>query len=126
MYDYPDDEVQLVGWEPFVTRQWELIFAGYMRGVGIRRSGRRWADLLVGGADMSPDVADQLVRAAVVDRPDVAPEDALGPDQIRDRMLAVLDLMCAEQANAAPGGSDADRLAELARFLRDFALGDPI
>jgi len=28
VYDYADDEVTLVGWETFVTRQWESIFAG--------------------------------------------------------------------------------------------------
>lgn len=118
VYDYADDEVALVGWEPFVTRQWELIFSGYRSSAGLRRTGRRWADLLIGGGGLSEATADELVRAAVMDRPDLAPEDAFDPDDVRRRMLALLDLM------ADTAGGDSPNLTELVRVLHEFAGDD--
>ena len=123
VYEYDDDEVDILGWETFVVRQWELIFAGYAGRAGLRRNARRWADLLMGGGNLPLPLADDLVRAAVLDRPDLAPEDARDLDEIRTRMLDILDAMLAtyeaEARLLAPG--DAYLVPTLAEFLRRFA-----
>lgn len=123
MYDYADDEVALVGWEAFVTRQWELIFAGYSNGAGLRRSARRWADPLMGGAGLPVSVADELVRTAVLGHPELAPEDVRNLEAVRLRMLAILDVLAVAFEHAAPLGST-DGLRTLVDFLRQFAGAD--
>lgn len=59
-----------LGWEEFIARQWESIFAGYRTRVGLRRICRRWSDLLETGLGCSQDVADLLVRGEIIDRAD--------------------------------------------------------
>ncbi len=70
VYDHDLEEVESLGWEEFIARQWESIFTGYRSWTGLRRMGRRWSDLIEAGLGCSQDLADQLVRAEVIDRPD--------------------------------------------------------
>ncbi len=70
MYDHDPEEVESLGWEEFIARQWESIFTGYRSWTGLRTMGRRWSDLIEVGLGCSQDVADRLVRSEVIDRPD--------------------------------------------------------
>jgi hypothetical protein len=70
VYDHDLEELEVLGWERFVTRQWESIFTGYRGWAGLRKMGRRWCDLIEAGLGCSQDIADELVRAQVIDRPD--------------------------------------------------------
>jgi hypothetical protein len=70
VYDHDPEDVESLGWEEFVSRQWESIFTGYRGWAGLRRMGRRWCDLIEAGLGCSQDMADELVRAQVIDRPD--------------------------------------------------------
>lgn len=56
-------------------------------------------------------------------RPDLAPEDASSADEIRARMLGILDAMRAECGETATGL--ADDVPALVDFLRAFADGEP-
>jgi hypothetical protein len=70
VYDHDPEEVESLGWEEFIARQWESIFTGYRSWTGLRTMGRRWSDLIEVGLGCSQDVADRLVRSEVIDRPD--------------------------------------------------------
>jgi hypothetical protein len=70
VYDHDPEEVESLGWEEFIARQWESIFTGYRSWTGLRTMGRRWCDLIEVGLGCSQDVADRLVRSEVIDRPD--------------------------------------------------------
>jgi hypothetical protein len=66
VYDSEPGDVDRLGWEEFVLRQWESIFTGYRSWVGVRQIGRRWADLIEGGLGCSQDLADRLVRNEII------------------------------------------------------------
>jgi hypothetical protein len=66
VYDSDPEDVELLGWEEFVTRQWESIFAGYRSSAGLRATCRRWSDLLEAGLACSQEIADLLVRAEIL------------------------------------------------------------
>lgn len=70
VYDHDPDDVAALGWEDFTLRQWESIFFGYRSWAGLRTLGRRWSDLIEAGLGCSQEVADRLVRAAVINGPD--------------------------------------------------------
>ena len=70
MYDHDDEDVDALGWDEFIARQWESIFAGYRTGRGIRKIGRRWCDLMQAGLGCSQEMADLLVRSQIVGRVD--------------------------------------------------------
>ena len=70
MYDHDDEDVDALGWDEFIARQWESIFAGYRTGRGIRKTGRRWCDLMQAGLGCSQETADLLVRNQIVGRVD--------------------------------------------------------
>ena len=70
VYDHDPEEVASLGWEEFLSRQWESIFTGYRGWAGLRKMGRRWCDFIEVGLGCSQDIADDLVRAHVIDRPD--------------------------------------------------------
>ena len=63
MYDHDPEEVEVLGWEEFIARQWEWTFAGYRSGIGLGLLCRRWSDLIEIGLGCSQDVADVWVRA---------------------------------------------------------------
>ena len=69
VYDHDPDEVVVLGWEDFILRQWESIFFGHRFWTGLRTLGRRWSDLIEVGLGCSQQVADRLVRAAVINGP---------------------------------------------------------
>jgi hypothetical protein len=70
VYDHDPGDVDRLGWEEFVLRQWESIFTGYRSWVAVRQMGRRWADLIEGGLGCSQDLADRLVRDQIINGPD--------------------------------------------------------
>ncbi len=70
VYDHDPEEVASLGWEEFLSRQWESIFAGYRGWAGLRKMGRRWCDFIEVGLGCTQDIADELVRAHVIYRPD--------------------------------------------------------
>jgi hypothetical protein len=70
VYDYDAEDVDILGWDEFIARQWESIFAGYRTGRGIRKTGRRWCDLMQAGLGCSQEMADLLVRSQIVGRVD--------------------------------------------------------
>jgi len=70
VYDHDPGEIARLGWDEFIARQWESIFVGYRSGAGLRKTCRRWSDLLEAGLGCSQDVADLLVRAEIMQRAD--------------------------------------------------------
>jgi hypothetical protein len=70
VYDQDQEDVQALGWEEFIARQWESIFAGYRSRTGLRKMCRRWSDLIEVGLGCSQDIADLLVRAQIIERAD--------------------------------------------------------
>jgi len=92
MYDHDSDEVARLGWEEFIARQWESIFVAYRSSAGLRRTCRRWSDLLEAGLGCSQDVADLLVRAEIVQRAD---RDLEGTRDV-EKLLAGMDQVLAD------------------------------
>ncbi len=92
MYDHDPDEVGRLGWEEFITRQWESIFVGYRSSAGLRKTCRRWSDLLEAGLGCSQDIADLLVRAEIVQRAD---RDLEGTRDV-GKLLAGMDQVLAD------------------------------
>jgi hypothetical protein len=70
VYDHDPEEVEALGWEEFIARQWESIFAGYRSTTGLRKMCRRWSDLIEIGLGCSQDIADLLVRAQIIEHAD--------------------------------------------------------
>jgi hypothetical protein len=132
VYDSDPDDVVRLGWEEFITRQWESIFAGYRSSAGLRATCRRWSDLLEAGLGCSQEVADLLVRAEILQRADRDLEGTRDVAKLLDGMDQVLadvriDLM--EMGEVAPEQLDGllrqqARLRALARRLA-FGSGDP-
>ncbi|MBO0816852.1 MAG: hypothetical protein J2P30_17135 [Actinobacteria bacterium] len=123
VYDHDPEDVAALGWEEFIARQWESIFAGYRSKTGLRKLGRRWSDLLEAGLGCSQDEADQLVRTEIIDRPDRDLESITDADGLVTGMLAVLadvrtDLL---SEDGAPGLLEAH--TRLLSFVRGYALG---
>lgn len=128
MYDHDPGEVAELGWAEFISRQWDNIFTGYRTGRGRRLLCRRWADLFEAGLGCSPQLADELVRAEVLDRADRDLEGTRNPGALVTGMVRLVadarrDLIeLAELGDASaqrPGLLD--RHAELVAFLREYA-----
>jgi hypothetical protein len=92
VYDNDPDDVERLGWEEFVTRQWESIFAGYRSSAGLRATCRRWSDLLEAGLGCSQEVADLLVRSEILQRAD---RDLEGTRDVA-KLLAGMDQVLAD------------------------------
>ena len=127
MYDHDPEDLTALGWEEFIARQWESIFAGYRSKTGLRKVGRRWSDLLEAGLGCPQDVADLLVRKQIIDRADRDLEGAADAHGLVTGMLAVLADVRADLPEA-PGTADgvAGLLAahtRLLTFVRGYALG---
>ncbi|HUK71058.1 MAG TPA: hypothetical protein VLW50_20230 [Streptosporangiaceae bacterium] len=131
MYDHDPGEVDVLGWEEFIARQWESIFAGYRSTVGLRRMCRRWSDLIEIGLGCSQDIADLLVRTELIDRADRDLEGAADAEAIVAGMAEVVaDLRTdlGEMGEIGPGLSARllEQHARLLRFVRAYAFGqDP-
>ena len=96
MYDHDLEDVDVLGWDEFISRQWESIFAGYRSGSGIRRTGRRWSDLIQAGLRCPQEIADLLVRTQVIDRVD---RDLEGTRDARDVIAGMYDVLADMRAD---------------------------
>jgi len=127
VYDHDPEDVAALGWEDFIARQWESIFAGYRSKTGLRKMGRRWSDLLEAGLGCPQDVADLLVRKEIIDRADRDLEGATDAHDLVTGMLAVLADVRADLPEV-PGTADGaaallDAQTRLLTFVRGYALG---
>ena len=128
MYDHDPGEVAELGWAEFISRQWDDIFTAYRTGRGRRLLCRRWADLFEAGLDCSPRLADELVRAEVLDRADRDLEGTRNPGAlvagmarlVEDVRRNLIELAELGEASAERSGL-LDRHAELVAFLREYA-----
>jgi hypothetical protein len=123
MYEHNPEDVDVLGWEEFVLRQWESIFLGYRSNIGLRAVGRRWCDLLEVGIGCSQDVADELVRAELFDGVDRDLEGARNPTELLARMADVLNDMkplLSELPGLPP--EDTSRLLDQHQVLTDLLI----
>ena len=127
MYDHDPEDVAALGWEEFIARQWESIFAGYRARAGLRRTCRRWSDLLEVGLGCSQEEADLLVRSEIIDRADRDLEGSRDAAALVAGMAGVLADVRAdlEEMTAAAAGRAAllDAHARLLSFVRGYAFG---
>ena len=107
MYDHDPEDVDVLGWDEFISRQWESIFAGYRSGSGIRRTGRRWSDLIQAGLGCPQELADLLVRRQIIDRADRDLEGARNAAEILAGMYDALGDMRADLVELAEDGQPA-------------------
>lgn len=119
MYDHDPEEVASLGWEEFLSRQWESIFSGYRGWAGLRKMGRRWCDFIEVGLGCSQELADELVRAHVIDRPDREMQDAADAHTVVAGMTGVLEDVGKDLAGMRHLGPDllARLLGQHARLL---------
>ncbi len=104
MYDHDPEDIDVLGWDEFIARQWESIFVGYRSGSGLRRTGRRWSDLIQAGLGCPQEVADLLVRTQVIDRVDRDLEGARKASEVVTGMYDVLADMRADLVELAEDG----------------------
>lgn len=104
MYDHDPEEVESLGWEEFITRQWESIFIGYTRWTGLRTMARRWSDLIEAGLGCSQDMADLLVQAQIINAPDRGLESTRDAGAIVSGMIGVLADLRTELIEMASSG----------------------
>lgn len=127
MYDHDPEDVTALGWEEFIARQWESIFAGYRARAGLRRICRRWSDLLEVGLGCSQDVADLLVRNEIIDRADRDLEGIRDAGALVAGMAGVLADVRTELEELVGDAVQATGLlaahARLLSFVRGYAFG---
>jgi hypothetical protein len=126
VYDHDPEDVDVVGWDEFIARQWESIFAGYRTGSGLRRTGRRWSDLLQAGLGCSQEMADLLVRNQIVGRVDRDLEGMAGSLDVIAGMYDVLADMRADLEQIGEGQAAAgllDAHARLRAAVHSYAFG---
>jgi hypothetical protein len=126
MYDHDREDVDVLGWEEFILRQWESIFLGYRRMAAVRTVGRRWCDLIEVGIGCSQDIADELVRSEIVEREDWTLASARNSTELLDEMTQVLERLggALTQMPQIPTDQLADLLQQHARLVR-VVLGEP-
>lgn len=128
MYDHDADEVDVLGWEEFIGRQWESIFIGYRSRTGLRRQCRRWSDLIEIGLGCSQAIADLLVRAEIIDRADRDLEGASDAAAVVSGMAGVLTDLRADLREMGELGPELSATlltqhARLLSFVRAYASG---
>jgi hypothetical protein len=128
VYDHDPEDVDVLGWDEFISRQWESIFAGYRTGSGLRRTGRRWSDLIQAGLGCSQELADLLVRNQVIDRVDRDLEGTRDAREVIAGMYEVLADMRADLLELASGGQPAaagllDQHARLLAAVHAYVFG---
>ena len=139
MYDHDQDELADLGWDEFIRRQWDALYAAYRTGRGRRTLCRGWADLLEAGLGCSQELADFLVRAEILDRADRDLEGTADPralvagmsQVVADIRVNLLELDPDELGPPGRGPSGPGRApslpgllgrhAALADFLHDYA-----
>jgi hypothetical protein len=128
VYDHDLQEVEELGWEEFIARQWDSIFVGYRSWSGMRATARRWSDLIEAGLGCSQELADQLVQAEIIGGADRGLEGA-DAAAVVSGMVAVLadvrtDLAEMSELDPAAAAKLLDQHARLLGFLRSYALGE--
>jgi hypothetical protein len=128
VYDHDLEEVESLGWEEFILRQWESIFTGYRSWAGLRTMGRRWSDLIQAGLGCSQDVADQLVRAEIIDRADRDLEGKTDAEAVVSGMADVLtdiraDLADLSEVDPQLSARLIEQHARLLGFIRWYVFG---
>jgi hypothetical protein len=132
VYDHDPGELEDLGWDEFIRRQWDAVYTAYRTGRGRRTLCRGWADLLEAGLGCSQEVADLLVRAEILDRADRDLELTTDPRALvtgMSRVIAdvrkdLLEFGPDELGSQNPGPARPgllDRHAVLQDFLRDYA-----
>jgi len=128
VYDHDPEDVDVLGWDEFIARQWESIFAGYRSGSGLRRTGRRWSDLIQVGLGCPQEVADLLVRIQIIDRVDRDLEGARHASDVVAGMYDVLadmraDLVELAEDGLAPAAGLLDQHARLLAAVHAYVFG---
>ena len=128
MYDHDLEDVVALGWEEFIAQQWESIFAGYRTRAGLRRTCRRWSDLLEVGLGCSQELADLLVRREIIDRADRDLEGLTDAGALVAGMAGLVadvraDLQELAGGQPAAGAVLLEAHARLLAFLRAYAFG---
>lgn len=126
MYDHDREDIDVLGWEEFILRQWESIFLGYRHTTGVRTVGRRWCDLLEAGIGCSQDIADTLVRDEIIEREDRTLASARNSTALLDEMTEVLEGLADALIRMLriPPDELADLLRKHARLVR-VVTGEP-
>lgn len=126
MYDHDREDIDVLGWEEFILRQWESIFLGYRSTAAVRTVGRRWCDLIEAGIGCSQDIADELVRDQIVEREDRHLAGAANPSELVDEMTVVLEGLADALVRMPriPPDQLPDLLKQHARLVRVIT-GDP-
>jgi hypothetical protein len=129
VYDHDPEEVDVLGWEEFVARQWESIFAGYRSTAGLRKQCRRWSDLIEIGLGCSQEVADLLVRAEIIERADRDLEGAADAQAVVSGMADVLadlrtDLLEMVELGPELSATLLGQHARLLGFIGAYAFGE--
>jgi hypothetical protein len=128
VYDHDPEDVDVLGWDEFIARQWESIFTGYRSPAGLRRMCRRWGDLIEVGLGCSQDIADRLVRTEIIDRADRDLEGARDAGAVVSGMADVLadlrsDLLEMAQAQPERMAGLLEQHARLVSFVHAYAFG---
>lgn len=128
MYDHDLEEVDNLGWEDFIVRQWESIFVGYRSWTGLRTICRRWSDLIEVGLGCSQDIADRLVRAEIINSTDRGLEGPGDAGAVLSGMVGVLadvwaDLAGMSELEPEVSARLLDQHARLLRLVRAHAFG---
>ena len=128
VYDHDPEEVELLGWEEFIARQWESIFIGYRSWVGRRSMARRWSDLFEVGLGCREEIAGSLARAEIRDRADHELEDVANVEALVSGMIGVVadvrvDLAAMGNLETDPAGKILDQHTRLLGFVRAYASG---
>lgn len=120
MYDHDREDIDALGWEEFILRQWESIFLGYRSTAAVRTVGRRWCDLIEAGIGCSQDVADELVRDQIVEREDRHLAGARNSTALLEEMTKVLEGLADAlvQMPRIPPDQLADLLRQHERLVR--------
>ena len=133
MYDHDLGELEDLGWDEFIRRQWDAVYTAYRTGRGRRTLCRGWADLLEAGLSCSQSLADLLVRMEILDRADRDLEGTVDPralvigmtEVIADVRVDLLELGLEEPGSRELGVAQLaallDRQAALLGFVRDYA-----
>jgi hypothetical protein len=133
VYDHDPGELQDLGWDEFIRRQWDAVYTSYRTGRGRRTLCRGWADLLEAGLHCSQTLADLLVRTEILDRADRDLEGTVDPralvigmtEVIEDVRVDLLELGLEEPGSRELGAAQLagllDRQAALLGFVREYA-----
>jgi len=93
VYEHDREDIDVLGWEEFVLRQWESIFLGYRRGGSVRTVGRRWCDLIEVGVGCSQEIADEWVRNEIIECADHVLFDCSSASELLAEMTGLLSAL---------------------------------